>query len=67
MEMNRKRKQALSLGIVGNVIHDWRLADRCLWAGNWVVHDIVTAGESFGWVLMMAMGMLHLQRRETKR
>lgn len=34
-------------------------------SGKWLVHDIVTAGESFGWVLMMAMGILHLQRTET--
>lgn len=33
-------------------------------SGNWLVHDIVTAGESFGWVLMMAMGVLHLRRTE---
>ena len=34
--------------------------------GNWVIHDIVTAGESFGWVLMMAMGILHTKRTMAK-
>lgn len=34
--------------------------------GNWIIHDIVTAGESFGWVLMMAMGILHTKRTMAK-
>lgn len=34
--------------------------------GNWVIHDIVTARESFGWVLMMATGILHTKRTMAK-
>lgn len=34
--------------------------------GNYVLHDIFTAGESFGWLLLMAAGIVHLKNEEEK-